>query len=178
MRWGTLSEINNYGFEVQKAQNSAMNFATIPNSFVPGHGTTHEPPHYAFVDNTTQSGNWYYRLKQMDLDGTIHYTEPVQVNVLTGVEEIAPKEFALKQNYPNPFNPTTEIKFSVEATGRATLEIYNLLGQKVATLFDDVAEAGQYHRVHVDASSFASGMYIYRLQSGNRSDLKKMLLLR
>ena len=178
VRWGTVSEINNYGFEVQKSQSINENFATIPNSFVAGHGTTNEPQHYAFVDNTTQSGGWYYRLKQIDLDGTAHYTEPVHVDVLTGVPEPAPREFALKQNYPNPFNPETIVKFSVENTARATLDVYNLLGQKVATLFDDIAEAGRYYKIRLSGQNLASGMYIYRLQSGTKIDVKKMLLLK
>jgi hypothetical protein len=152
----------------------------LPNSFVAGNGTTNEPHDYAYIDaSIPQTGLYYYRLRQVDLDGSSHLTDAVSVRVtVTGVEEIAPIEFALKQNYPNPFNPSTEIKFSVETTGRATLEIYNMLGQKVATLFDDVVEAGKYQRVQVNASSFASGMYIYRLQSGARTDLKKMLLLK
>ncbi len=89
-----------------------------------------------------------------------------------------PEGFALYQNYPNPFNPSTEIKFSVEVTGRATLELYTMLGQKVATLFDGTAEAGQYHMIRVGASGLASGMYLYKLESGPRTDLKKMLLLK
>jgi hypothetical protein len=176
--WGTLSEINNFGFWVEKAQNLPVNFQTIPNSFVEGHGTTNEPQHYVFIDQNVGSGAWYYRLKQQDLDGTVHYSDPVRVELTTSVVEVAPKVFSLLQNYPNPFNPATEIKFSVENTARATLEIYNVLGQKVVTLFDDVAEAGQYYRVRLNASSFATGLYVYRLQSGTRTAVKKMLLLK
>lgn len=109
---------------------------------------------------------------------TVNYTEPVHVDVITGVPEPALREFALKQNYPNPFNPETIVKFSVENTARATLEVYNVLGQKVATLFDEIAEAGQYYKVRLNGTSLASGMYIYRLQSGTRTDVKKMLLLK
>lgn len=99
-----------------------------------------------------------------------------------------PTGFKLFQNYPNPFNPSTTIKFSVETTDRATIQVYNILGQHVVTLFDDVAEAGQFYRVIFsakggsasgrDARNLASGMYVYRLQSGNKSDLKKVLLLK
>jgi hypothetical protein len=89
-----------------------------------------------------------------------------------------PKQFVLLQNYPNPFNPSTEIKFSVEATDRATLEVFNTLGQKVATLFDDVAEAGRYYRVRFSGENLSSGVYFYRLQSGTKSELKRLLLLK
>jgi hypothetical protein len=178
VNWGTLTEINNYGFWVQKSQNDQLHYQTIENSFVAGHGTTNEPQHYSFTENVASSGTWYYRLKQQDLDNTIHYTEGVRLEVLTSVKELAPKEFALMQNYPNPFNPSTEIKFSVELSGLTTLRIFNVLGQEVATLFNDVAEAGYYYKVNLDASSLGSGMYFYTLQSGQQKDIKKMLLLK
>jgi hypothetical protein len=89
-----------------------------------------------------------------------------------------PPTFALEQNYPNPFNPETSIKFSVEKSGRAILEVYDVLGRRVAALFDDVAEAGRYYSVAFDAGAFGSGVYFYRLQSGRKSDLKKLLLLK
>jgi hypothetical protein len=63
-------------------------------------------------------------------------------------------------------------------SGRATLEVYNIIGQKVATVFDDIAEAGRYYKVKLDASHLASGIYFYRLQSGSKNDLKKMLLIK
>lgn len=180
LEWRTISEINNYGFYVERRGENEQQFVEVPNSFVPGNGTTNEPKDYSFLDNTlTASGVYYYRLRQVDLDGTLHRTEPITVSyVLTSVPEVAPKVFALFQNYPNPFNPSTEIKFSVERSDRATLEVYNLLGQKVATLFDGIAEAGQYYRIRLNAADLASGMYLYRLQSGTRNDLKKMLLLK
>jgi hypothetical protein len=180
LEWMTVSEINNYGFYVQRRRDNEQQWTELP-GFVPGHGTTTEPQFYSYVDNTiTEIGLYHYRLRQVDLDGTSHLTPAISINItsLTSVEEIAPKVFQLLQNYPNPFNPATTIKFSVENTGYTTLELYNVLGQKVATLFSDVAEAGRYYRVKVDGTTLASGMYIYRLQSGNRTDLKKMLLLK
>jgi hypothetical protein len=81
-------------------------------------------------------------------------------------------------SYPNPFNPSTEIEFAVEESGRATLEVFDLLGQKVATLFDGFAQSGYSHRVRFEAGSLSSGVYMYRLQSGGRSLTKKLLLSR
>jgi hypothetical protein len=184
LNWRTISEVNNYGFFVQRRMNGLLDWWIVENSFVPGHGTTNEPHDYSFIHANVAAGSWQYRLKQVDLDGTEHFTEPINVSSPTSVKveglfgEVAPIEFALKQNYPNPFNPETNIKFSVEQTGRATLEIFNLLGQKVATLFDDVIEAGYYQTVRLNGSSLASGTYFYRLQSGEKSDLKKLLLLK
>jgi hypothetical protein len=176
--WRTLSEINNYGFFVQRRLQNTTAWTDVNTQIIPGHGTTNEPHDYTFTDRTVTTGSWQYRLKQVDLDGTEHFTEPINVTTVTSVKEVAPIEFALKQNYPNPFNPETSIKFSVEQTGRATLEIFNLLGQKVATLFEDVVEAGFYETVKFNASNLASGIYLYRLQSGQKTDLKKLMLIR
>lgn len=83
----------------------------------------------------------------------------------------------LSQNYPNPFNPSTEIRFTVAQTRRTTLEVYNLMGQKVMTLFDEVAQAGHEYHVRFTGSHLASGVYIYRLKSGPRSASRKLILL-
>jgi hypothetical protein len=178
LNWRTISEVNNYGFYVQKRSTAGAEWDELPNSFIAGHGTTNEPQNYSFIDNSVLGGNSHYRLKQADLDGTVHFTEPIQIESPTSVRETAPIEFALKQNFPNPFNPETNITFAVEQTGRATLEIYSMLGQKIATLFDDVVEAGYYQTVKLNGNNLASGMYFYRLQSGKKSDLKKLILLR
>jgi hypothetical protein len=176
--WSTVSETQNYGFEVQRSANKSTGFASLAGSFVAGHGTTVDQHNYSYIDATGGSGSFYYRLKQIDMDASVHYTEPIQPTGTTDVKDRAPVVFALMQNYPNPFNPTTEIKFSVEYTGRATVRLYNILGAEVATLFDGLAEAGQYYRVRLDGSRLASGVYFYRLESQGKSDLKKMVLLK
>ncbi len=180
LRWTTISEINNYGFYVERRSSNAPAYSEILGSFVSGFGTTNTPQHYTYIDNTVTPGTWSYRLKQVDLDNTVHYTEPIEINVLsyTSVSNDAPKVFELQQNYPNPFNPATEIQFSVETTGKTTLEVYNLVGRKVATLFNDVAEAGHYYKARLDGKGIASGMYFYRLQSGMRTEVRKMTLLK
>ncbi len=179
--WTTASEVNNFGFEVQRRGTHQTQFETVLNSFVAGHGTTLEPHSYSFVDTLASNSQLIYRLKQIDLNGTIHYSDPISVASLTDVREQAvPAEFSLLQNYPNPFNPSTEIKFSVETTGRATLEVYNLIGQKVTTLFDDKAESGRLYQIRFDGGrhGLASGMYFYRLSSGKQQSMKKLVLLK
>lgn len=89
-----------------------------------------------------------------------------------------PENFSLLQNYPDPFNPSTIIQFIVPSNGRAVLKVFNVLGQEVATLFDGVATAGEYHQVQFNASNLASGIYFSRLEFGGRMQIKKMLLLR
>jgi len=86
-------------------------------------------------------------------------------------------EVELIGNYPNPFNPVTEISFSLPAASHVKLEIYNIMGQKVATLVDDQLEAGT-HIVQWNGSEAASGVYLYRLEVGEFVDAKKMILLK
>jgi hypothetical protein len=92
-------------------------------------------------------------------------------------DENIPSEFALKQNYPNPFNPSTVINYELPTTNFVELSIYNLLGQKVATLVSQEQRTG-YHKVKWDASGFASGVYYYQLKAGEFQDVKKMILIR
>ncbi len=92
-------------------------------------------------------------------------------------EKKIPTEFALEQNYPNPFNPVTTINFQVPQSGHVTLTVYNLLGQKVATLTDKYLAPGSY-KVRFDGSRLTSGVYVYVLRSGNVVLSKKMTLLK
>ncbi|MHB8578234.1 MAG: T9SS type A sorting domain-containing protein [Ignavibacteriaceae bacterium] len=88
-----------------------------------------------------------------------------------------PTNFSLSQNYPNPFNPSTEIKYSIPKSGIVTLKVYNLLGQEVATLVNQEQQSGNY-LVNFNADKLASGVYMYRIQSGDFSLTKKMMLLK
>lgn len=88
-----------------------------------------------------------------------------------------PKEFSLGQNYPNPFNPVTNFQFSIANRQLAVLKVYDVLGQEVATLVNEVKEPGEYY-VSWDASKFASGVYVYSITAGTFSERKKMLLVR
>ena len=88
-----------------------------------------------------------------------------------------PSRYVLNQNYPNPFNPSTKISFVLGESGLTKLSIYNVLGQKVATLFEKELSVG-YHEYKFDASSLSSGIYFYRLESGKYSAVHKMMLLK
>jgi hypothetical protein len=94
LEWMTISETNNYGFEVQRSPNAPNNFQTIPGSFIPGHGTTTEPHYYSYVDDNPGAGTWYYRLKQIDLDGTTHFTDPVFVIIAGTPIDVELESFA------------------------------------------------------------------------------------
>ncbi len=106
----------------------------------------------------------------------------VSVNILVNSnDEIfssqIPKTYSLSQNYPNPFNPVTTIKYGLPKASNVILEIYNILGQRILTVVDDHETAG-YHEAKLDATQFASGIYMYRIQAGEFSQVKKMVVMK
>ncbi len=179
LEWMTISEINNYGFYVERRGELEEQFTEIPNSFVQGTGTTLEPQYYSFIDNTiTKIGFYYYRLKQFDNDGLIHYSQPISINVTTlSVRELATMALPLHQNYPNPFNSTTTILFSLPSKSFVSLKIFDILGKEVATLVNEELSSGKNAKKW-NAESLPSGVYLYRLQVGSITETKKLLLLR
>jgi len=92
-------------------------------------------------------------------------------------ETYLPGEYYLANNYPNPFNPTTTIEYSTPVTGQVKLTIYNILGEQVGHLVNEIQPAGD-HSVTFDASGIASGMYFYQLEGSNFLKSKKMILLK
>jgi uncharacterized protein (TIGR03790 family) len=174
LKWSTVSETNNYGFEIQRKANGDADYKPIPGAFVPGHGTTLDPHSYSYVDVTMPPGMVSYRLKQIDLDGKFSYHGPVEV---TNDQNAGAKEASLAQNYPNPFNPITMIRFVLPRQDHVTLKVYNSLGQQVATLVSGVEGPG-VHVATFDGSALASGLYIYQLKTSDFSSTHKMLLVK
>ena len=187
LSWNTATEVNNYGFEVERKQiplnpplqggsrirtaDEAGGFEKL--GFVEGNGTTNAPKDYSFNDKSLATGKYLYRLKQIDRDGKFEYSQSVEVAIGQ-----TPALFELAQNYPNPFNPTTTIEFTLPEDGNVSLKIYNMLGQKVATLFDGEAKAGYIQKATFNAAQFASGVYFSRLEFGGKSLLKKIVLMK
>ncbi|HCY74397.1 MAG TPA: hypothetical protein DHV28_00615 [Ignavibacteriales bacterium] len=101
----------------------------------------------------------------------------VVTSVNDNAESKSPVSFDLSQNYPNPFNPSTTIKFQLPKAGMVTLKVYDILGNEVAALVNEEKAAGQYE-VNFNASALASGVYIYKIQSGSFINSKKMILLK
>ncbi len=129
-----------------------------------------------YVDNTVQSNTYYYKVASIDSSGNV--SSALTISSITGVSpDGKPLSYNLCQNYPNPFNPSTLISFSILKSGFTTLSVYNILGQKVATLIEKQLSAGQ-QTVLFDASHLSSGVYFYKLQSGNYTQLKKMILMK
>jgi hypothetical protein len=179
LQWTTLSETNNYGFEVQKSIGDATHYASLPGSFIPGHGTTTVLHQYEYTDRTLGAPVAYYRLRQIDLDSTIHYTEGIRVqNQTTGVNtDAVPSGIELIQNYPNPFNPQTTIRFAIPASGHVSLKVFDVLGNEVRVLVDEYRPAG-YYDVLLEAGDLPSGLYLYRLQSAGNTVTRKLTVLK
>ena len=174
LAWSTATEVNNYGFEVERSTMSntapTMNWQKI--GFVQGAGTSNAPHEYSFTDKNIPSGCYTYRLKQIDRDGSFKYSQSVEVEV-----ETAPHIFSLSQNYPDPFNPTTNIIYSLRSDGKVRLAVYDILGNEVGVLVNGVQTAGS-HQVMFSGSNLASGIYFYKLESSGQTIIKKMILMK
>ncbi len=168
--WKTATELNNHGFEIER-----RSYASVWNTigFVKGSGTSTTRSEYSFLDNQINSGKYFYRLKQIDLDGEFSYSNEIEI-------DISPKNFSLEQNYPNPFNPSTVISYQLSASGNVVLKIFNVLGNEVATLINNEwKEAGYYnYPLSIINYQLPSGIYFYRLQAGEFVQTKKMTVLK
>ncbi len=181
LNWITATELNNQGFEIERLKDQKIEGSNEWEKigFVEGHGTTTETHTYSFIDNEILSGKIKYRLKQIDFDGTFEYSNEIEIDV-----DLTPKEFVLQQNYPNPFNPSTKIKFTIpavethrDASLLTTLQVYDILGNEVATLVNETKPAGTYE-VEFNAEGITSGVYFYQLKAGHNISTKKLLLLK
>ncbi len=170
LKWKTATEVNSARFEIERS-NKAENAAWKSVGSVRSAGISNSPREYSYTDNQLVVGKYNYRLKTVDNDGSYAYSSVIEVTVA------APRVFTVSQNYPNPFNPSTVINFSLPQSGKVSLSIYNVLGQKVMTLLDETLEAGTYQR-SFNAAGLASGTYVYQLRAGNSVITKKMLLLK
>jgi len=169
--WSTASELNNMGFEIERSIDNQDNFITV--GFVDGKSSSSEINYYSFTDNPQLSGvnQLYYRLKQVDFDGTFNYSDVVNVSY------DVPAEFVLSQNYPNPFNPSTRINYFVPQESFVSVKVYDFLGREVMTLVNETKATGSYEIVF-DASNMPSGTYFYSMIAGNFSATKKMILIK
>jgi len=168
LKWNTATELNNSGFEIERSS-QGTEWENI--AFIQGNGTTTQSTDYSYTDRNLNSGSYSYRLRQVDYDGSFEYSEIVDVEITN------PVQFELSQNYPNPFNPSTTIKFAIPEASDVTITVFNALGENVATLLNKNMEPGN-HSVNFDASGFNSGIYFYRIEAANFTQVKKMTLLK
>lgn len=174
--WKTNSEINNSGFEIQRAEISNSSPVYTKIGFVKGAGNSSTMNNYSFTDSKLNSGKFKYRLKQIDNNGNFEY------HYLNNQIEISlPTKFELSQNYPNPFNPVTKIDFTLPEESKVQITIYDITGREIKTLLYDTKGAG-YHTASFNAANLSSGIYIYRIFAksikSEYSSIRKMTLLK
>ena len=178
--WHTATEVNNYGFEIEKTsprpspyqgEGGEAGSGWVKVGFVKGSGNSNSANEYSYTDKTVATGKYIYRLKQIDNDGKYEYSKEVEVDLGK------PTTFALNQNYPNPFNPTTSIEYSVVGSQYVSLKVFNVLGKEVAVLVNEKQEPGVY-TVNFSSANLSGGVYLYRLQAGDFVQTKKMILLK
>ena len=175
LKWQTATEWENYGFSIERATPSDYTEADTTwreIGFVDGAGTVFLPQDYMFEDTDLGvAGTYFYRLRQMDYDGTedLIYAQPVNI--------LAPDEFKLGYNFPNPFNPTTTIPYQLSVESQVKIQVYDLVGRLITTLVDDRMAPGR-HVVTFDGSRFASGTYLVRMVVQGKAFTNKMILIK
>lgn len=171
--WETATELNNAGFSIQRSKD---NNKFIDLAFIKGKGTATNQNVYSYSDKSALSGKYFYRLKQVDFDGSAIYSKSIEVDL--GV----PKNYALEQNYPNPFNPSTTIRFALPINAKVIIKLYNALGQEIANILNADLNAG-IHETVFNASNLSSGVYFYMLKvqgtnGSNFTSTKRMILMK
>jgi hypothetical protein len=169
LQWTTANEVDNYGFEIERR--AMANSTWIMIGFVAGAGSSNIVHNYIYIDNYLLAGTYAYRIKQINNNGVFNYSNITELSIAS-----MPKELKLFGSYPNPFNPTTKVQFTVPANGNVRLNVFNIIGQKVATLFNGAAEAGNLYTTNFDASRMATGLYFSVLEFGNQRITQKMLM--
>ncbi len=173
LNWATATETNNSGFDIERSASNGV-WSKVGN--VAGNGTTTTGQNYSFSDRNVASGNYNYRLKQIDFNGNFEY-----FNLNSEVNVGIPTKYDLSQNYPNPFNPSTKINYDIPFDGKVSLTIFDMSGKEIASLVNEVKTAG-YYSINFNASSLSSGTYFYRINAeGNGQSFvstKKMMLVK
>ncbi len=168
LNWKTATEMMNHVFEVERSLDKS-NWEKV--GFVQGNGNSNSPKQYSFEERINGAGNLFYRLKQIDTDGTAEYSEPIEVLVAM------PRMVELHQNYPNPFNPVTNISYSLPERTSVLLRVFDVSGQLVQTLVHGFQEAG-VHTASFNGEALPSGMYFLNLQTPSGMETRKIQLIK
>jgi hypothetical protein len=173
--WTTLSELNNYGFFVQKSDRREDGFITCP-GMLHGAGTSTTSHSYTYIDSIGTPGN-FYRLQQIDMDGTLRVSGVVEPSP-TAVRQDRPREDALLLSaYPNPFNPTTRLEYRSAAAADVELSIYDLLGRRVETLVSG-RNSGGVVTTEWKGARYTGGIYFARLSAPQGTRVVRLLLMK
>lgn len=176
--WRTESEKDCDYWEIQRSAAGEGSFEKLGR--VSGRLTTNQPHQYSYTDaSDLQTGIYYYRLAEVDMNGHKTYHGPVLVEL---GDKNLPLNYQLERAYPNPASSGVTIRYALKADGRTSLKVYNVLGQEVRTLADGVQPAGFYSASwncrDNNGRDVSSGVYFYKLSSGDFSDIKKMMVLK
>ena len=180
LNWRTESELDNKKYEIERSlpaeQSVDFNWETI--GFISGYSNHNSYIDYLFCDKDIRnSGKYFYRLKQIDINGSYSYSPSLKVNF------VKPSRYHLAQNYPNPSNPYTSIQYSIPEDSYLKLTVYNILGQIVAELFNGISEMGNYS-IKFNGSHLENGIYYYRIEARSLDNkksftsIKKMALIK
>ena len=170
LTWTDNSEVED-GYVIERKLSANASFAVIDT--LKGSGSE-------YIDQTAEPNQLYfYRIKAYKGTAESYYSNEFSITItVSGIHDAQiPTEYSISQNTPNPFNPTTKIEFALPKTSRTTVTVYDLLGREIRTLVNEKLHAG-YHELHINASDLPSGVYVYRIQSGDFVQSKKMLLLK
>ena len=171
LMWETTTELNNYGFEVHRSVRSEE-WDVI--GFVPGHGTSFTPQEYRYDDPIPLdcSETVWYRLRQIDRDGSIEYSPVVKVR------PTHPADFGITDVFPNPFNPTSTLSFTLTENVSVSLHIHDIVGRRVMTVMEDVMPGRGSHARMLKAGNLPSGRYFAVLHAGSRTSVYPIVLSR
>ncbi|KPL17875.1 MAG: hypothetical protein AMJ92_10580 [candidate division Zixibacteria bacterium SM23_81] len=183
VKWTTANERQNLGFNLLRRSSPKEPFVEINPELIPsaGQGNSENPLHYQFMDQEVSTGVTYeYQLEAVTFQGHKSVYGPVTAIVMEAGDW--PDDFRLFQNYPNPFNGCTEIRYQIPHDAHVTMRIYDVRGNLIGMLVDEVQSRGEY-RVSWDGRTrnrlaCGSGLYFCMLQFGDHQEVMKMILLR
>ena len=190
LQWTTQTETDNLGFNVLRATTDEVNDAVkVNHNIISGQGTSSVPTEYSYVDNSElipETTYWYW-LESIDYQGNSELYGSISVKFELEEEPSIipelPDKYGLFQNYPNPFNPNTQIYFRIAEECHGELSIYNIKGEKLATLYEGNIEKDKVITVSWDGKDetgkeVGSGIYFYKLETDKKSYLRKMIILK
>jgi uncharacterized protein (TIGR02145 family) len=169
LTWKTATEINSLVFEVEKKNSNNDEWQKIASLKASGNSTSQKL--YTYNDLNVNPGIYSYRLRMIDLDGSVKYSDIVNSEVTV------PAVFYLDQNYPNPWNPTTTIRYEVPVTSMISIKVFNALGKEVVALVNEMKSPGSYE-VTLNGIGLSSGVYYYQMKSENFVMTRKLTLIK
>ncbi len=173
LSWETATEIENLGFGVEhRSQGADLDEGQLwlELGFVEGHGTTIEAQRYSYIVKDLPPGQHQFRLKQIDIDGSVHFSELVEV------ELEVPGTHLLSDAYPNPFNPQATFTLTVAETQSMLVTLHDMTGRLVETLYQGELPANSIQRIQIDGTSLSSGLYFYRASGETFTESRQVLL--